>query len=47
MSNLKESIGELLLYLQTPLGRNEKQKGYSLFKILLKQYFETQYQEEK
>lgn len=41
--NLKESIGELLLYLQTPLGRNEKQKGFHLFEILLFQYIELKY----
>ncbi|MFC1781113.1 hypothetical protein ACFLZ8_02480 [Planctomycetota bacterium] len=43
-SNLKESLGELLLYLQTPIGRNKKQKGYSLLEILLMQYIETEYQ---
>ena len=39
-SNLKESIGELLLYLQTPIGRNKKQKGYSLLEILLTQSYQ-------
>ncbi len=43
MSNLKESIGDLLLYLQTPLGRNEKQNGFNLIEILLFQYIEIKY----
>jgi hypothetical protein len=44
MSNLKESIGELLLFLQRPMGQNEEKKGYSLLEILLKQYLESKYQ---
>ena len=36
--NLKESIGILLFYLQTPLGRNERRKGWGLFDDMLRQH---------
>ena len=41
--NLQESIGELLLYLQTPIGRTEKRISYSVLEILLIEYIEAKY----
>ena len=37
-SNLKESIGELLLYLQMPLSETGRQRYWQLFELELRQY---------
>lgn len=47
MSNLKESIGEILLYLQFPLEQKQQQKGWDLLEILLMQYVKTKIRGEK
>lgn len=40
LSSLKLQIGELLLFLQLPLTDEKIQKGWSLFEVLLRQYWE-------
>jgi hypothetical protein len=40
-TNLKESIGTLLLYLQFPLTAEQQEKGLCLFEVLLTRYLEA------
>jgi hypothetical protein len=40
-TNLKESVGTLLLYLQFPLTAEQQEKGLCLFEVLLTRYLEA------
>lgn len=36
--NLKEQLGELLLYLQSPLTENERKRRWRVFELKLREY---------
>lgn len=40
VSSLKEQIGQLLLYMQTPPPQNEQQKYWQQFETMLSQYLD-------
>ena len=41
--NLKEKIGELLLYLQDPLSQHQRQKCWTLFDLMLRCYLDIKF----
>ena len=43
LSILKEQVGELLLYLQTPLPQNEQQNYWQVFESCLRQYIDLRF----
>ena len=42
-ANLKEKIGQLLLYMQTPLPQNEQQKYWQIFESFLRRYVDLRF----
>ena len=43
VSNSKELLGELLLYLQSPSNQKQERNVWGLFEIMLIQYIEMEY----
>lgn len=43
VSSLKEQIGQLLLYMQTPPPQNEQQKYWQIFESFLRRYVDLRF----
>jgi hypothetical protein len=43
LSSLKLQVGELLLYLQTPLPQNEQQNYWQVFESCLRRYIDLRF----
>jgi len=43
LSSIKEQIGQLLLYMQTPLPQNEQQKYWQIFESFLRRYVDLRF----
>jgi hypothetical protein len=43
LSSLKMQVGELLLYLQTPLPQNEQQNYWQVFESCLRRYIDLRF----
>jgi hypothetical protein len=41
--NLKEEVGELLLYLQSPLTEEQQKKYWRIFELKLREYLALKY----
>ena len=42
-TKLKENVGRLLLYLQTPLNRTQQENGWQLLGVMLRQHLDLKY----